>query len=265
MPLNEISEVAVFIDLENLRYGLLNNYGQEPDFAQLVQKARGYGRPSLMRAYADFSEHPNMTNQLQVVGIDTINIPVKRISITKQTGTVERVKNAADMVLALDAVTEALEADSSRKVKTFLIVTGDKDYIKLVTLLRNKFGQRVVICGVPGCVSRDLETAAGETDHIQVTKTQPANMQEVKTALVNMVKRGPSPLEYWTVKIIDQWAQDPKQSIPGTAKERRDAINQLLNEGVLVRKLRNDPKRGQVTEAILDEEKAKNKGYILEK
>jgi len=38
-------EVAVFIDCENLRYGLLNLHGTEPDLQALVEKARKYGRP----------------------------------------------------------------------------------------------------------------------------------------------------------------------------------------------------------------------------
>jgi uncharacterized LabA/DUF88 family protein len=259
-----LDEVAMFIDLENLRYGLLNNYGQEPNFADLVAKAKKYGRPSMMRAYADFSEHPSeLSRRLQVVGVEAINIPVKRISITKRTGVVERVKNAADMVLALDAITEALAADMSQKVKVFLLVTGDRDYIRLITLLRNKFGQRVVVCGVPGCVSSDLEDAAGgEKDHVEVKQTEPADMHQLKSALVAMVNRGPSPLAYWSVKVIDQWAQSPKQSIPGTAKEHRDGIHQLLDEGVFVRQPRSDPKRGQVIEIILDEEKARSGKYI---
>ena len=87
-------EVSMFIDIENLRYGLLNTYGQEPDFALLVEKAKKYGRPSTMKAYADFSEHPSEINrQLQVVGIEAINIPVKRSTFTKEGSTVERIKN----------------------------------------------------------------------------------------------------------------------------------------------------------------------------
>ena len=46
-------------------------------------------------------------------------------------------KNAADMVLALGAVTQALEADNTGKKKTFIIITGDRDYIKLATLLNS--------------------------------------------------------------------------------------------------------------------------------
>ena len=113
-----MDEVAMFIDVENLRYGLLNDYGQEPDFTYLLEKAKKYGRPSMMRAYADFSEHPSDLNrQLLVAGIEAINIPVKRSKYTKGTEIIERIKNAADMVLALDAITQALEADNSDKKK----------------------------------------------------------------------------------------------------------------------------------------------------
>ena len=43
-------EVAVFVDLENLRYSLLNLHGEEPDFAALVEKAKEYGRPTIINA-----------------------------------------------------------------------------------------------------------------------------------------------------------------------------------------------------------------------
>ena len=122
-------QVAVFIDVENFRYGLINNYGIEPDFQTVVQEAQKYGRPSLMRAYADFAEHP--------------------------------------------------------------------------------------------------------------------------------------PLRYWSLRIIDEWYQDPRQELPGTAKERRDAISALKGEGVLVQQERKDEKTGRtVTEAILDEVQARKSGYL---
>jgi len=256
-------EVAVFIDIENLRYGLLNNYGQEPDIRAVVEKAKKYGRPSLMRGYADFTEHPSeLTRQLQVAGVEAINVPVKRRTNKKDGKEIERVKNAADMILALDAMIEALEADEKNEVKVFLLVTGDRDYVKLVTHLRNRFGQRVVIAGVPGSVSRDLVTAAEEEDPIEVIEQPPADMNALKTAIVTMVKAGPAPLQYWTAKIIDQWTQNPRQAMPGTAKERRDAIGQLLSECVLAKQEREHPKRGQVTETVLNEKKARELGYM---
>ena len=228
-----VGEVAVFIDLENLRYGLLNHYGMEPEFRQIVEKAQKYGRPTMMRAYADFSEHPSeITRQLSMCGIEAINIPVKRSLVTKGGQQIERVKNAADMALALDMLVEAFDADTGGKEKVFLMVSGDADYMRLVTQVRNRFGQRVVICSVPESVSNDLVAAAGnETDHYETPEVESVDPDELKAAIVAMVQRGPSPLHYWSLRIIDSWCQDPRQSIPGTAKEKRDAIGELLRRG----------------------------------
>lgn len=257
-------EVAVFIDVENLRYGLLNHYGIEPDFQAIVDKAQKYGRPSVMRAYADFSEHPNtMNRQLQIAGIEAINIPVKRTLVQRGQTQVERVKNAADMVLALDAVVEAHDTDSQGKKKIFLIVTGDRDYVKLVTQIRNRFGQTVVIAGVPGSISSDLVAAAGNENPIDVPEVPRVDMIALKKAIVTMVKKGPSPLRYWSMRLIDEWCQDGRQAIPGTAKERRDAISSLEAEGVFLHKERLDEKRNRtITETTLEETKARELGYI---
>lgn len=214
-----------------------------------------------MRAYADFSEHPDgMTRQLQVVGIEAINVPVKRLQFTRGEKQVERIKNAADMVMALDAILEAADADADGKSKVFLLVTGDADYIKLVTQLKNRFGQQVVIAGVPGSIGTDLVTAAGKEDSIDVKPYKPVNPEVIKKAIVAMVKKGPAPLKFWSVKLIDKWCQTDHNKIPGTAKENRDAIHSLLDENVLVRQeidLSIIGKKGTANEAILDVQRAK--------
>jgi len=254
-------EVAVFVDVENLRYGLLNQYGQEPDVNALVDKAKKYGRPTIMRAYADFTEHPEQLRRLlQIAGVEAINVPVKRSVYTSEGKQVERIKNAADMVLALDALMEALGTDEKNVVKTFLLVTGDRDYVKLVTLLRNRFGQRVVIAGVPRCIAADLVAAADAADPIEVVESPPVDTCQLKSAIVQMVFTGSPP--FWTIRMIDQWAQDPRQAIAGTATERRKAIGELIDEGVLRREVVDHPKRGQITQAFLDEDKARSTGYL---
>lgn len=259
-------EVAVFIDLENLRYSLLNLYGQEPNFIPIVEKAKKYGRPSVMRAYADFGEHPHtIRQQLHIAGIEAISVNVKRIKRPDDRKGIERVKNAADMILALDAILEASDADASKKVKTFLLVTGDADYIKLVTQLRNRFGQKVIICGVKGAIGADLVAAADDKDDIEVDKREPVDEHELRTAIVKMVKKGCAPLKFWTVGIIDQWSQSSRQAIDGTAKEKRDAIHTLLEEDVLTKKeidLSIIGKKGIATQTILNETKAKELKYL---
>ena len=53
------------------------------------------------------------------------------------------------MALALDMLVEAFDADTGGKEKVFLMVSGDADYMRLVTQVKNRFGQRVIICSVP--------------------------------------------------------------------------------------------------------------------
>lgn len=256
------AEVAVFIDFENLRYSLLNKFGLEPDLEHIVAKAKKYGRPSVMRAYADFSEHPpELMRSLAVVGIEAISVPVKRSTHRVGGREVERIKNAADMHLALDAVLEAVEADASGKIKVFVLVAGDGDYVKLATQLRNRFGQHVVVAGVPGSISGDLARASDESDPVEVPEVAPVDREELKRRIVEMVRRGPSPLRYWTFRTIDQWAQDARQGFPGTPSEKRDAIRELLDTGVLVQRVADDLGHGQVTMTVLDEDGARRLGY----
>ena len=260
-------EVAVFVDIENLRYSMLNLYGLEPDINALMEKIRKHGRPSVMRAYADFSEHPPiLRRQLQIVGFEAINVPVKKITRPGQQRTVERIKNAADMVLALDTILEAADADAVQNSKTFLLVTGDADYIKLTTQLRNRFGQKVVVCGVPGSVSNDLIAAANGEDAIEVQKIEPAPELDVKLAIVAMIKRGPAPLKFWSMKVLDEWCQNEKNGVPGTAKQRRDMLRRLQQEEVLLKKEINLQvvlgRPGYANETFLDEAKAVELGYL---
>lgn len=263
MPQEREPEVAVFIDFENVRYSLLNRHGLAPDFEQIVAKAKRYGRPSVMRAYADFAEHPpELLRALAVVGIEAINVPVRRTTQRLGGREVERVKNAADMHLALDAVIEAVEADAAGKSKVFLLVAGDGDYVKLVAQLRNRFGQRVVVAGVPGSISADLVQAADDTDPIEVPPAAPVDRQELKRRLVEMIQRGPSPLRFWTYRTIEQWAQDARQGVPGSPLEKRDAIRELFDTRVLIQEVREEPGRGQVTVTLLDPDAARAKGLL---
>lgn len=261
MSNQENMQVAVYLDLENIRYSMLNLHGMEPDFKLMLDKIRRYGRPSVMRAYADFSEHPETHRQLQIVGFDPINVPVRRIDQPNRAGAVERIKNAADMVLAIDAVIEASDAYSSGLLKTFYLVTGDSDYIKLVTQLRNKFGQRVVVCGVEGSMSRDLRAAADEEDVIDVPQVFPADDEDIKRAIVAMVHRGPSPLHFWSMRILDSWCQDERNAIPGTPRQRRDMLTQLVNEGVLLQR-QIEFQGANATETYLNEQEAVERGYL---
>ena len=241
---------------------MLNLHGIEPDFRQMLDRIRRHGRPSVMRAYADFSEHPEIHRQLQIVGFDPINVPARKISPPGRGGAVERIKNTADMVLAIDAVIEASDAYAAGLQKTFYLITGDSDYIKLVTQLRNKFDQRVVVCGVQGSMSRDLCSAADEEEVLELPCVPLASDEDLKRAIVSMVRRGPAPpLQFWTMRVLHSWCQDGRNAVPGTARQQWDMLTQLRDEEVLLQR-EIEFQGSTTTETYLNEQKAAGTDYI---
>lgn len=177
-PSGETEELAVFVDFENIRYSTINSYGREPDPLAWRDKALKYGLMSVARAYADFDQHPpQLRTRLDVAGFELHHYPAKRTSdITGR----EKIASRSDLNLVIDIINTALVRPD---INTFLLFTGDKDFIRLVTTLRNRLGKRVVICGVPGSVSPDLVIAAGEEDLLEI-----AQSAEVDIAVIHAIE-----------------------------------------------------------------------------
>jgi uncharacterized LabA/DUF88 family protein len=152
----ESGEVALFIDFENVRYGLKNNYGREPDPQMLMAKARKYGPVSQAYAYADFTEHPDFfRRKLEVAGITPRDIPRRSPDVAH--------KSSSDMAMLMDIIDCLLDRPN---VHTLILMTGDSDFIRVVARARHRFNKRVIISGVPGSVSNDLIAAADAADPI---------------------------------------------------------------------------------------------------
>jgi predicted RNA-binding protein with RPS1 domain/uncharacterized LabA/DUF88 family protein len=144
-------EVALFIDFENIRHGTLSAYGVEPRASLLIEAARKYGLVHIARAYADFEEfQPEVLRDLQVSGITPVNVQSHLVG--------DRRKCGADMDMLIDIVETMLDRAA---IPTLLLMTGDRDFLRTVTMARNRFGKEVIISGVPGTVSYDLISAAG--------------------------------------------------------------------------------------------------------
>ncbi len=220
-------EVAVFLDFENIRYSLLNRFQQEPDILALIEKARRYGSIAVAWAYADFNEHPEwVRRQLDVAGIGVRDVPLRR---SYRNG-VERVKSSADLHMVMDMIETVLDRPH---VHTYVLMAGDSDYIRVTTWLRNRFGKRVVVCGVPGAISRDLVVAAGNEDTVEVREEEQASLEDVMTAMIDMIKEGRPPLGFWTLPLINRWAQDGRNHIPGSEAQKSESVKQMLVEGIL--------------------------------
>lgn len=152
----ESGEVALFIDFENVRYGLKNNFGREPDPQLLMGKARKYGPVALAVAYADFTEHPDFfRRKLEVAGITPRDIPRRSPDVAH--------KSSSDMAMLMDIIDCLLDRPT---VNTLILMTGDSDFIRVVARARHRFNKRVIIAGVPGSVSNDLISSADASDPV---------------------------------------------------------------------------------------------------
>ncbi len=183
----ENGEVALFIDFENIRYGLKNNYGREPDPQMLMAKARKYGPVALASAYADFTEHPDyFRRKLEVAGISPRDIARRSPDVAH--------KSSSDMAMLMDIIDCLLDHPN---VNTLVLMTGDSDFIRVVARARNRFGKKVVIAGVPGSVSNDLITAADAADPIAEPDWSPVNVPEphVFVPLESSLSPIPEPME----------------------------------------------------------------------
>lgn len=249
--------VALFIDLENIRYSL-NHLGVEVEPTKLMDKARRFGNIAVALAYADFSEHPDwLRRQLDVAGIAVRDVPLRRY----QSNGSERLKSSADLHMLMDIMETVLDRP---KVMTYLIMTGDADFIRVVTWLRNRYNKKVVVAGVPGSTSRDLIAAAGNEDPIDAPPPPgPVDEGELIMRIVRMMHERQPPLGFWTVKMLHQWTNDPRNGIPGTSSAHYDAIGAMLRDGLLRQEVVDTGERtvtrtylnseNEVVQEILDE------------
>ncbi len=156
--MTELVDVAVFIDFENIYYSVRNRYGDSPDFAAIVEECRRHGRVTVARAYADWAryEFRNIPSALYANSVEPVYVPV----YYRDNGDDSRhlIKNSIDLYLSIDAMKTLYTQPS---VETFIILTGDRDFIPLTNALRQS-GKRVVVIGVEGAASTHLAQSVDE-------------------------------------------------------------------------------------------------------
>jgi uncharacterized LabA/DUF88 family protein len=180
--MSEVEGVALFIDFDNVRYSLLNERGKEIDPQELMTKAKKYGRVIAAKAYADFSEHPpEFRRSLEVAGIDVRDIP------KGGPGKNRSKKSSPEIAMVLDVFELLLDKPS---ISTLMLMTGDRDLIRLVTMARHRFGKRVVISGVPETVSRDLAAAADTLDPLVAPIEEPPALIPTRPTLPAVEETG---------------------------------------------------------------------------
>ncbi len=226
------SEVGLFVDFDNIRYGMLNVYGEEPDPQVLIEKARKYGPVAVAYAYADFSVHPALyRRKLEVAGIAARDVPRTNADAVD--------KSSADMAMLMDIIDCLLDRPY---VKTLVLMTGDSDFIRVTARARNRFGKRVVICGVPGSVSGDLIESADIYDPLGAPSGGAARGTAIAaddwTSMLRLLLWLSDHRPYMTWGFIRSHALSPHHAL-GISEERlTEILTQFKEQGILTQSQR---------------------------
>jgi uncharacterized LabA/DUF88 family protein len=221
-------EVALFIDFENIRYSVLNTYHRELSGTMLMDIGRRYGLVTLARAYADFEEHPERVQRdLQISGISAITAGSLHVG--------DRPKGGADMEMLSDLFESLLDRPS---LATYILMTGDRRFIRMVTMIRNRYGKEVVVAGVRGSVSNDLIEATGGC--FEPLEFEPVADGDRRESFIRFVDRLERSKPYITFKYVSA-AMTTSSEFPGMGEEEaREFVAEAIQEGLLVKHQRPD-------------------------
>jgi uncharacterized protein (TIGR00288 family) len=154
---NGVGDVAVYIDFENIYISVRNRYDTNPNFESIMDLCSEYGRVTIARAYADWYRYPRVTNALYANGIEPIYVPTYHYDRDEgRTG--KAIKNSVDMHLCIDMM-KTLHAYGN--ITTYVLVTGDRDFIPLINAVRQQ-GKHTVVIGVAQATASHLAQAADD-------------------------------------------------------------------------------------------------------
>ncbi|MBA2442169.1 MAG: NYN domain-containing protein [Rubrobacter sp.] len=148
-------DLAIFMDWENIYISTVTEYNSKPNVSAILEKAQEYGRVVSSSAYADWTDGDfrGAPPTLYSNGISPRYISARYFPGGKSQ---KRRTNSIDVMLAVEC------SDFLHKhpqVGTYVLVTGDGDFIPLVSLLRSQ-GKTVVVIGVSEATSYHLIESA---------------------------------------------------------------------------------------------------------
>ncbi len=145
----EQKNVAVFFDFENIQLSLRNLPHEKMQLSALYKQAETYGRVVLANAYADWRVYNEWLGPLKANGFNPIHVP--SFTYEGQNGKKNH-KNAVDIQLSID-IADVMH--NQPHIQTFVLVSGDKDFVPIVELVR-RYGKRLVAIGIDETTSAHL-------------------------------------------------------------------------------------------------------------
>jgi uncharacterized LabA/DUF88 family protein len=152
-------DVALFIDWENFKISLAVGH-RNPNVSALKEEVSNHGRVVIARAYADWvTRSPELRGASQfnldppalyAAGIEPVYVPTRLALGGGSSTRTTRVKNSVDVKMTADCIEIA---HSYPNIGTYVLVSGDSDFIHVISALRT-MGKRVIVIGVSWATSR---------------------------------------------------------------------------------------------------------------
>lgn len=142
------SNIAVFVDLENVAIGVREAKLTTFDMSLVMARLLDKGNVIVRKAYADWGRFAEYKRPLHEAGVELTDMP----------GSTSRGKNSADIKMVVDA----LELSFTKPhIDTFALISGDSDFSPLVAKLREN-NRYTIGVGVKASTSRILINACDE-------------------------------------------------------------------------------------------------------
>jgi uncharacterized protein (TIGR00288 family) len=148
MPLQDKTNIAVFVDYDNIEIGLKTTLRREFDVSLCLDALKERGDIVAKFAYANWGRQEGAARQMAENAVQMVQrLPSPRGD-----------KNGGDINLALDALEMAF---THTHVNAFAIISGDSDFIPLVNKLK-EYGKTVFVVGGKAFTSNILQTNCHE-------------------------------------------------------------------------------------------------------
>jgi uncharacterized LabA/DUF88 family protein len=236
MELNKEQNIGVFIDYEYLHITLERLYGivLKPELLinGIREKISEHGKIILERAYAPWSNFVDGLAKLSKSRVETINITSKQVDKT-DLGTGRNctiLQNNADIYIAWDI---AQLIFSNQNINTFVLVTGDSDFIEIVKRIQQN-GRDVAVVGFRDNTSDLLRTQADL--FISLDDLASANESAILDRVIDLCLDLSNKLNYVGYKLVMDILVREEPNV-----NFRDIIQRAINDGVFFTERRPEP------------------------
>ncbi|HIF44149.1 MAG TPA: NYN domain-containing protein [Dehalococcoidia bacterium] len=198
---NHGTDLALFIDWENFKISLAVG-NRTPNISALKEEISNHGRVVIAKAYADWvtrapelrgaSQFLNDPPSLYAAGIEPVFVPTRAPSPGAMNANgmrTGRIKNSVDVKMTADCIEVA---HTYPNIGTYVLVSGDSDFIHVVNALRT-MGKHVMVVGVSWSTSRRLADQVDGLILYDVDVDPPPSSEPVTPSMPAADAPAPSP------------------------------------------------------------------------